>query len=116
VQGREVYWFWAGLTMRKLHRAEGRFVEIDRVAVPMDLPGYRGVSPHERVQQAAGVRRFLDAGDERGLLDYLRAQPNRLMSAVEDQVRHGFLYALLTRDHAFIGSNARTRACCRRGK
>ena len=107
VQGREVYWFWAGLTMRKLHRVEGRFVEIDRVAVPMDLPGYRGVSPHERVQQAAAVRRFLDAGDERGLLDYLRAQPNRLMSAVEDQVRQGFLYALLTRDHAFIGSNAR---------
>jgi hypothetical protein len=107
VQGKEVYWFWAGLTMRKLHRVEGRFVEIDRVAVPMDLPGYRAVSPHERVQQAAAVRKFLDAGDEPGLLAYLRAQPNRLMQAVEDQVRHGFLYAMLTRDHAFIGSNAR---------
>jgi len=55
VQGREVYWFWAGLTMRKLHRVEGRFVEIDRVAVPKDLPGYRGVTPHERVQQAARI-------------------------------------------------------------
>jgi hypothetical protein len=107
VQGKEVYWFWAGLTMRKLHRVEGHFVEIDRVAVPMDLPGYRGVSPHERVQQAGAVRRFLDAGDEAGLLAYLRAQPNRLMQAVEDQVRHGLLYALLTREHGFIGATAR---------
>ena len=107
VQGKEVVWFWTGFNMLKLHLDNGHYVEIDRVGVKPDLPNYRPVSAYERIQQAAEVRRFLDAKDEKGLLEYLRAQPNRLMSAVEDQVRLGVLYSLITRDHAFIGSNAR---------
>lgn len=107
VAGRQVIWYFAGFSMRKLVRVDGRELEVDRVHLPVDLPGYRAVSAHERLQQAREVRRHLAAGDERGLLDYLRSQPNRLQSAVEDQVRHGVLYSLITRDHAIIGSNAR---------
>lgn len=112
VGGREVTWFWAGFSMRKLvrevdARGRGRWLEIDRVGIQPDLPQYRPASAHERLQQAQAVQRLLEAGDERGLLDYLRAQPNRLMSAVEDQVRLGVLYSLITRDHGFVGSMGR---------
>ncbi len=107
VAGKEVYWFWAGFSMRKLHRENGRFVEIDRVDLPTAFTDYRPVSAEERFAQAREVRRFLDARDEAGLLAYLRAQPNRMMSAIEDQVRLGILYSLITREDAFIGSNAR---------
>jgi len=107
VAGKEVFWFWAGFSLRKLHREQDRFVEIDRVSIDPGLPGYQALDSAARMQQADAVRGYLERGDEPGLADYLRQQPNRLLQAVDDQVRLGILYSMLARDNAFIGSNAR---------
>lgn len=107
VRGKEVFWYWTGFALRKLHRVEGKFVEIDRVSIDNPLPDYRAISAHERIGQASDLKRLLHTGDEAQVLDYLRRQPNRLQSAIEDQVRHGILYSLLTRENAVIGANAR---------
>ncbi|MBU6379175.1 MAG: hypothetical protein KJS95_11670 [Gammaproteobacteria bacterium] len=60
-----------------------------------------------RREQAQRLRELIAAGDEQAVVAYLVAQPNRLVSAVEDQVAEGVLYSLLAADHAFIGANAR---------
>ena len=91
VAGREVFWFWAGFSLRKLHRENGHFVEVDRVAIEPGLPGYQAVTPEVRTEQALAVKAYLEKGDEQGLADYLRRQPNRLLQAVDDQVRLGIL-------------------------
>ena len=107
VRGKRVYWFFSGTALRKLHLVDGRFIEIDRRPIRQNLPGLRLLDDAGRFGQAEAIRGFLDAGDEPGLAGYLAAQPNRLLQAVEDQVEQGVLYSLFTRDHGFIGANAR---------
>ena len=103
----QVHWFFAGFSMRKLIMEQGRFVEIDRLDLPVSLPGYTALDAGQRLAQARAIRTHLDAADEAGLAEYLRATPNRLASAVEDQVQRGVLYSLFTREHALVGSSAR---------
>ena len=107
VAGQPVYWFFSGTMLRKLHRLGNRMIEIDRKPIRQDLPGLTLLDSAARSRQAAAIQAYLDAGDEAGLAAYLAAQPNRLASAVEDQVEQGVLYSLFTRDHGFIGGNAR---------
>jgi hypothetical protein len=108
VDGREMHWFFSGTALRKLIRtSQGRFIEVSRQSVAQNLAGYRAVSASQRVAQARAVQTYLRRGDEAGLAAYLERQPNRLLSAVEDQVAQGVLYSLFTREHAFIGANAR---------
>ncbi|MFZ9904162.1 MAG: hypothetical protein ACO3GE_02065 [Steroidobacteraceae bacterium] len=107
VSGQEVHWFFSGTTLRKFVRRDGILTEIDRKAVAHELPDYQVPSDAMRQEQLAQIRQWVASGDEAGIIDYLNRQPNRLISAVEDQVAQGVLYSLLTRDHAFIGANAR---------
>lgn len=107
VRGREVHWFFSGAALRKLHRTSRGFTEIDRAPITQTLPGYAPVSGAARLAQARAIEALLRQADEDGLLAYLQSQPNRLASAVEDQVAEGVLYSLFTREHAFIGANAR---------
>lgn len=107
VAGKRIHWFFAGASMRKLEWLNGAFREIDRVKVPVSYPDYRGVSADERLAQARDIQAILETGDELALANYLRAEPNRLLSAVEDQVASGVLYSLFTSEFELIGSNAR---------
>lgn len=107
VAGKRVHWFFAGNSMRKLYWTGNAFVEIDRLDIPSPFPDYTPISAKDRLQQAKDIDLLLQAGDEYALADYLKATPNRLLSAVEDQVNAGVLYSLFTRDHTLIGSNAR---------
>lgn len=111
VAGREVHWFFSGTTMRKFVREIGagaaRLREVDRRAIRHELPGYSPLPDERRRAQAEDLRALVAAGDEQAVIDYLGRQPNRLLSAVEDQVSQGVLYSLITADHAFIGANAR---------
>lgn len=107
VAGKRVHWFYAGTSMRKLLWADGKFTEIDRQDIPQPFENYSSVDPETRLQQASDIEGILEQQDEQVLADYLSSTPNRLLSAVEDQVRAGVLYSLFTRDHALIGSNAR---------
>jgi len=107
VRGQEIHWWWSGFGLRKLKVEGGRLVEIARTDVPVRLPNYTPVSPEARREQARAVQKFLDARDEKGLLDYMRAQPNRMLSGSPDQAANGAVYALLTRDDAFLGCNSR---------
>ena len=107
VQGEEVHWFYSGFALQKWLRRSARFELIDSRKIPVPWPDYRAVTPAERTRQARRIQDSLVRGDEAGLLAFLQAQPNRALTAVEDQVAHGVLYSLLTREHAFIGANAR---------
>jgi len=107
VAGREVHWFFAGTTLRKFVREQGMLREVDRRSVAHRLPDYVMPTDDLRRQQAEDLRALIAARDEQAVVDYLDRQPNRLSSAVEDQVAHGVLYSLITADHAFIGANAR---------
>lgn len=108
VGGTDVYWYWAGFSLRKLKiNDDFTFSEIARVDLPVKLPNYQAITPEQRLQQAAQTRKFLDAKDEKGLLDYMQAQPNRMLTATTDQLLGGAIYSLLTRDNAFIGASAR---------
>ncbi len=107
VGDKDTYWFWAGLSLRKLRIENGKFVEIARTNLPVTLPNYKGVTDEQRMEQAAATRKFLDAKDEKGLLDYMKSQPNRMLSAAEDQIRTGSVYSLLTREDTFVGANGR---------
>lgn len=108
VGGTDVYWFWAGFSLRKLKIDDDfKFTEIARLDLPVKLPNYQPVTPEQRLQQAADTRKFLEAKDEKGLLEYMSAQPNRMLTGTSDQVMGGAVYSLLTRDDAFIGASAR---------
>jgi hypothetical protein len=107
VAGQEIHWWWAGFSLRKLHTEGGKLVEVARMDVPNRLRNYTAIEPQQRLAQAEAVRGFLDAGNEQGLLDYMKAQPNRMLSAATDQSVTGAIYAVLTREDAFIGCNAR---------
>ena len=107
VAGREVHWFFAGTTLRKFIRIDGVMREIDRKAVAHRLPGYQAPSDAMRRRQLDELRALLGTRDESAIVDYVVEQPNRLVSAVEDQVAQGVLYSLLTAEHAFVGANAR---------
>lgn len=107
VRGRRIYWFFSGTALRKLELIDGKFVEIDRQSIRQNLPGLTLLDAAGREAQATMIRKLLEAGNETGLAAYLAAQPNRLLQAVEDQVEQGVLYSLFTRDHGFIGGNAR---------
>lgn len=107
VRGQEVHWFFSGTTLRKFNRDKGVFLEVDRKPIAHGLVGYEMPSDGLRRQQLEALRRLLDTRDEAAIIDYVVKQPNRLVSAVEDQVAQGVLYSLLTAEHAFIGANAR---------
>ncbi|MCW2271625.1 hypothetical protein D3C77_05410 [compost metagenome] len=108
VGGTDIYWYWAGFSLRKLKIDDDfNFKEIARVDLPVKLPNYTPVSTEKRLEQAAQARKFLDAKDEKGLLDYMQSQPNRMLTATTDQLLGGAIYSLLTRDNAFIGASAR---------
>jgi hypothetical protein len=107
VGGKQTYWFWAGFSLRKLRVEQGKLVEINRMDLPVTLPNYQPVTAEQRMEQAAAAQKFLDAGDEKGLLAYMQAQPNRMLTATEDQIRSGSVYSLLTREDTFVGANGR---------
>lgn len=107
VGGKDVYWWWSGFGLRKLVDENGKLVEVARTQSEIRLPNFQAVTPEQRRQQALDVQKFLDAGDEAGLSAYLKAQPNRMISMVEDQVAAGALYALLGRDDTFYSSSGR---------
>lgn len=107
VGSERVYWFFSGTALRKLHFRDGAWVEIARQPVRMDLPGYSPLPDSARERQALALRDLLLNGGEPAIGRMIEAQPNRLRTAVEDQVAQGVLYSLFTRDHGFIGANAR---------
>jgi len=108
VNGADVYWFWAGFSLRKLKIDDDLHIsEIARVDLPVTLPNYQPVTPQQRLEQAEQTRKYLEARDEEGLLKYMQGQPNRMLSATTDQVLGGAIYSLLTRDNAFIGASGR---------
>lgn len=107
VQGADVRYFWTGFQLLKLHKTKGGYREIDRVGIAADLENYRTVSADERLRQAHDIELLLARGDESELARYLSNQPNRLISAVEDQVSKGVLYSLFAKDDVFIAANAR---------
>lgn len=108
VAGKEVFWWWSGFSLRKLVVDQGKLAELAHLDIPVKLANYTPVSPEERRAQDAEVKKFLDAKDEQGLLDYMKKQPNRMASAASDQIANGAVYAVLTRDDAFIGCSGRT--------
>lgn len=107
VGGRRVVWFYAGTALRKLHLTEAGFVEIARQPVRIALPDYRPQPDAARAALAGELTGLLERGDEAAIGALVARQPNRLQSAIEDQVAQGVLYSLFTRDHGFIGANAR---------
>ena len=107
VGGTEIHWYWAGHSLRKLKVDDFKFVEIDRLDMRTALPNYQPVTAEQRLEQATAAQKFLDDRDEQGLLAYMKAQPNRMLTATSDQAIDGSIYSLLTRDDAFIGANAR---------
>lgn len=107
VDGRQVVWFFAGTGLRKLHLVDGAFVEIARQPIRMALPGYRPQPDSARAALAQELAGLLARGDEAAIGALVARQPNRLQSALDDQVAQGVLYSLFTREHGFIGANAR---------
>ena len=107
VQGADVRYFWTGFQLVKLHKTKGGYREIHRVGIKAELDNYRTVSADERLRQAQDIELLLARGDESALARYLTDQPNRLISAVEDQVSKGVLYSLFAKDDVFIAANAR---------
>jgi hypothetical protein len=108
VGGTDLYWFWAGFSLRKVKIEDDfKITEVARFDLPVKLPNYQPITPEQRLQQAAEARKFLEAKDEKGLLDYMSAQPNRMLTGTTDQLLGGAIYSLLTRDDAFIGASAR---------
>ena len=108
VAGQEIQWWWSGFGLRKVKNEGGKLIEIARTDIPVKLPNFTPVSNDQRRAQAAAIQKFIEAKDEKGLLDYVKSQPNRVATASSDQVANGAVYAVLTRDDAFIGCNGRT--------
>lgn len=102
-----VTWWWSGLGLRKYNKVDGKLVEVARTEMPLKLPDFTMVSDDQRLKQTQDVKRLLDNKDEQGLLDYMRGQPNRMISSINDQLRGGALYSMLTREDAFIGAGGR---------
>jgi hypothetical protein len=102
-----VQWWWSGFALRKYKQENGKLIEVARSELPVTLPNYAKVSDEERLKQTQDVKRFLDTKDEQGLLDYMKAQPNRMLSSTTDQVLGGAIYSLITRDDSFIGASGR---------
>jgi hypothetical protein len=102
-----VTWWWSGLGLRKYNKVDGKLVEVARTEMPLKLPDFAKLSDAQRLKQTQDVQKFLDSKDEQGLLDYMRGQPNRMISSINDQLRGGALYSMLTREDAFIGAGGR---------
>ncbi|MDR6927802.1 MULTISPECIES: hypothetical protein [Pseudomonas] len=102
-----VTWWWSGLGLRKYNQIDGKLVEVARTEMPLKLPDFQKVDDKQRLKQTQDVKRLLDNKDEQGLLDYMRGQPNRVISSINDQLRGGALYSMLTREDAFIGAGGR---------
>ena len=96
--GREVHWFFAGSSLRKFVRGGEWLQEVDRRSIRQGLREGPWPSDALRAEQLEALRERIAARDEQAVIDYLLAQPNRLVSAVEDQVAQGVLYSLLTAD------------------
>lgn len=106
VNGTPVYWYWAGFSLVKFIVEGVKLVEIDRVSVPITLPDYQGVDAKDRMLQAWQVEKLLNAKDEQGLLDFMRRQSNRMLTAVEDQAAAGATYVVLTHDDTIITASS----------
>jgi len=102
-----VTWWWSGLGLRKYNQIDGKLVEVARTEMPLKLPDFQKVDDKQRLKQTQDVKRLLDNKDEQGLLDYMRGQPNRVISSINDQLRGGALYSMLTREDGFIGAGGR---------
>jgi hypothetical protein len=100
-------WWWSGFALRKYKQDNGKLIEVARSELPVTLPNYAKVSDEARLKQAQDVKRFLDTKDEQGLLDYMKAQPNRMLTSTTDQILGGAIYSLITRDDSFIGASGR---------
>ncbi|SCU86986.1 conserved exported hypothetical protein [Cupriavidus necator] len=107
VRGTDVYWWWSGFGLRKIVSEDDKLVEVARVDLPVKLPDFRPVTPAERRGQAKAVQGYLDARDEQGLLNYMKSQPNRMLTSGEDQLANGAVYSLLTSDDRFFGCSGR---------
>ncbi|MGA1694139.1 MAG: hypothetical protein ACO38B_04455 [Burkholderiaceae bacterium] len=105
--GEDVSWFFTGYRLQRTLSLGGRSVLVDDVALIKPPQDYKPVSPAERLAQGQAIQDYLHKGDEQGLSAFLRATPNRLASAVEDQVRGGILYSMVDAGGAFIGTSAR---------
>jgi len=100
-----IYWFWSGFSLIKFKVDGAKLAEIDRVEIPVELSDYTFVSPKDRIIQANNVESYLKAGDEKGLLEYMKRQPNRLLKSVEDQGGYGAVYTIMTKDDAIIAAS-----------
>lgn len=107
VGGKDIRYFWSGFSYHKYHKSDAGYQPIASVAIGNPLPGYKAVTPDQRLAQTSDIARLLKAGDEVAVASYLAAQPNRLLSAVEDQVSQGVLYSLFAKDDVLIAANAR---------
>jgi hypothetical protein len=102
-----VQWWWSGFALRKYKQEGGTLIEVARSELPITLPNYIKVSDDERLKQTQDLKRLLEAKDEQGLLDYMKSQPNRMLTSTTDQVIGGAIYSLITRDDAFVGASGR---------
>lgn len=102
-----VQWWWSGYGLRKFKEQDGKLLEVARSDLPATLPNFTRLSDEQRLEQTRQIKGFLDGKDEAGLLAYMRAQPNRLLTSTTDQVAGGAIYTLLTRDDTFIGASGR---------
>ncbi|MEM5429250.1 hypothetical protein [Cupriavidus oxalaticus] len=107
VGGQDIFWWWSGFSLRKLRLDGDKLVEIAHRDIPVTLPDYRPVTPQQRRAQALAVKGFLDAGDEKGMLAYMKTQPNRMLNASEDQLVNGAVYSMLSREDSFYGCSGR---------
>ena len=108
IDARDIRYFWTGFQMLKLERLpQGGYREIDRVGIDPGFSDFQVLNLDQRLQQAAEIEALLRQGDEQALADYLATQPNRLLSAIEDQVSRGVLYSLFAKNDVFIAANAR---------
>lgn len=105
--GEDVSWFFTGYDLERVLVDTAGSIVIDQIPLVPPPKGYLPVSASDRMSQGRAIEQFLTRGDENGLSEYLLSTPNRLSSAVEDQVRGGILYSMVDAQGGFIGTSAR---------
>lgn len=105
--GEDLSWFFTGFELQRVLNDKTGPVVIDQIPLVPPPNGYVSVSASDRMEQGRVIEQLLTQGDESGLSQYLLSTPNRLASAVEDQVRAGILYSMVDAQGGFIGTSAR---------